>query len=426
MKRIISLSLILLLSIIFCFGSAFQAFAATFLPGDADGNGRVTAADARIVLRVSAKLDPPLSGNNKLAADFDKDGIITAVDARAILRIAAGLDFPYGEINTNPTAVANTLNQFNELANRVKTDKQGFFGTETSRTDSISIDYNKLSLIGAVFATMGLEDELRAEEGVEQVSNFNIYPDTENTKTYYPVAGKEWSSQLDTAGVRGIVSHNEQSDPIKHMTIYMNRETLNTLPQDAATTHHGKVFTTPSASDMEAIFDGAEDFITVDRISITYSNSYIEYVYDSDADVLVSAKYYLHSSVTLHTTIAFTGFGSTEFKFTLETTTVQEFNFTKNVTINYDDSKIEPVLPEGITQQQVDNFLKYHLYGSDLVFEVKLKDDLSSTHVINVQVDPSTTVQRFESEGISQIIIKNIFNDTTITLEAIQAAGGSD
>ena len=62
-----------------------------YVLGDANGDGKVTAADARIVLRTSAKLET-LEGNLFLAADVNKDGKITAADARKILRVSAKID----------------------------------------------------------------------------------------------------------------------------------------------------------------------------------------------------------------------------------------------------------------------------------------------------------------------------------------------
>ena len=62
------------------------------LPGDADGSGDVTAADARFVLRVSVGLeDAPPESELYAACDFDGDGEVTAADARAVLRLAVGL-----------------------------------------------------------------------------------------------------------------------------------------------------------------------------------------------------------------------------------------------------------------------------------------------------------------------------------------------
>lgn len=61
------------------------------LIGDVNGDGSITAMDARLALRISAKLDVPSTSQLK-TADFNGDGNITAMDARLILRKAAKLD----------------------------------------------------------------------------------------------------------------------------------------------------------------------------------------------------------------------------------------------------------------------------------------------------------------------------------------------
>ncbi len=59
--------------------------------GDADGSGDITAADARLVLRISARLDVPLTGFESVC-NVDGDDTVTASDARLILRVSAKLD----------------------------------------------------------------------------------------------------------------------------------------------------------------------------------------------------------------------------------------------------------------------------------------------------------------------------------------------
>ena len=59
--------------------------------GDINFDSRVNAADARLALRSSAKLET-LTDEAFLAADVDFDEKITAADARKILRVSAGLD----------------------------------------------------------------------------------------------------------------------------------------------------------------------------------------------------------------------------------------------------------------------------------------------------------------------------------------------
>ncbi len=62
-----------------------------YLNGDADLDGMITSADARLILRHSVGLET-LTGNALFAADRDGDGAIDAGDARLALRAAVGLD----------------------------------------------------------------------------------------------------------------------------------------------------------------------------------------------------------------------------------------------------------------------------------------------------------------------------------------------
>lgn len=58
--------------------------------GDVNFDGRVTAADARLILRCSALLEH-FSSSQKSRADMSGDGKVSATDARIALRWAAGL-----------------------------------------------------------------------------------------------------------------------------------------------------------------------------------------------------------------------------------------------------------------------------------------------------------------------------------------------
>lgn len=59
--------------------------------GDVNGDNKINASDARLVLRISAKLDIP-TDNQLIAADVNEDRRITASDARIILRVSAKLE----------------------------------------------------------------------------------------------------------------------------------------------------------------------------------------------------------------------------------------------------------------------------------------------------------------------------------------------
>ena len=60
------------------------------IKGDTNSDGKISAADARTVLRIAARLETP-SDNVRESADIDSDGSITSRDARSVLRFAARL-----------------------------------------------------------------------------------------------------------------------------------------------------------------------------------------------------------------------------------------------------------------------------------------------------------------------------------------------
>ena len=60
--------------------------------GDVNGDSQVTSADARLVLRVSVRLETLTDAAAEASADYNGDGNITSADARLILRAAIGLD----------------------------------------------------------------------------------------------------------------------------------------------------------------------------------------------------------------------------------------------------------------------------------------------------------------------------------------------
>lgn len=59
--------------------------------GDVNGDGKITANDARLVLRHSAQIEL-LPDTKAELADVNKDGKVTSTDARLVLRVASQLD----------------------------------------------------------------------------------------------------------------------------------------------------------------------------------------------------------------------------------------------------------------------------------------------------------------------------------------------
>ena len=62
-----------------------------YLPGDADMDGEVTPADARLTLRIAVGLDR-VTPITKAAADMDGDVYVSPADARLVLRMAVALE----------------------------------------------------------------------------------------------------------------------------------------------------------------------------------------------------------------------------------------------------------------------------------------------------------------------------------------------
>lgn len=85
--RILSIFIILTILV----SLVVPVYAAGYSIGDVDGNGTITAADARLALRASVGLEK-LSVKQIIAADIDRKSGITASDARLILRASVGLE----------------------------------------------------------------------------------------------------------------------------------------------------------------------------------------------------------------------------------------------------------------------------------------------------------------------------------------------
>lgn len=93
-KRILSLLLVCCLPL-----SLFAAGAGAAMRGDVNKDGMLSAADARLALRRSVKLEDYLPGSSRfIAADMDGDGEVSPGDARAVLRLSVGLPTDLDEI----------------------------------------------------------------------------------------------------------------------------------------------------------------------------------------------------------------------------------------------------------------------------------------------------------------------------------------
>lgn len=81
--------------------------------GDLDDDGYISAADARLALRLSVGLEKELEKSKELLdrADIFNTGIVTSANARTILRIAVGLDSLYEVLKASGLIGSKTLDK---------------------------------------------------------------------------------------------------------------------------------------------------------------------------------------------------------------------------------------------------------------------------------------------------------------------------
>lgn len=118
--KIIALASAVSLTAAAVFAATSMASAAPAL-GDVDCNGKVTASDARMILRHSAKLEN-LSDSVIPVADADGNGKVSATDARLVLRFASKL--------------ISTMGGEDKYAEFIKSNESSDTSPTTKKTDS--------------------------------------------------------------------------------------------------------------------------------------------------------------------------------------------------------------------------------------------------------------------------------------------------
>lgn len=109
MKKVLSIALSLVIIVL---SLSCVAIAAVTLPGDANEDGFVKAADARMILQVVAGLKEKTFIKNFANADMIADGELKATDARMILQIVAGLeDAPSTPSDSTKAELAKLFNE---------------------------------------------------------------------------------------------------------------------------------------------------------------------------------------------------------------------------------------------------------------------------------------------------------------------------
>lgn len=116
MKKLIS---IMVAVVLICSTFSVTAFAEK-TAGDTNGDGKVTAVDARMLLQIVAGLKP---ADKDIVYDINGDGKVSSIDARIALQIAAGLypdTKPDTELDTDEKKLAYFVEAFNGVKKNAK------------------------------------------------------------------------------------------------------------------------------------------------------------------------------------------------------------------------------------------------------------------------------------------------------------------
>jgi hypothetical protein len=143
---------------------------------DVDGDGKVTAADARAALRIAVKLDPA-DDIVKAAADVDGDGQVTANDARTILRIAVQLE----EIDSEdllymPRTDVEILNAFTAAMKKAAVEKVSYTKTVSNTITKADVNLQHKSKITAIASKNAVNSKNTYESDTQAAVDNIIIP----------------------------------------------------------------------------------------------------------------------------------------------------------------------------------------------------------------------------------------------------------
>ncbi|MBQ6019073.1 MAG: dockerin type I repeat-containing protein [Clostridia bacterium] len=149
MKKSVLTALVLTLALLVSFVPALTASATQYSLGDVTGDGKVTSADARQILRFSARLEY-ITKICQQAADVNRSGKVNSADARTVLRVAARLEtLAVGPGDVFDDGLAkNAKDPANEEALKYFFDGLGngrfsLVGTMTSNGETDPIEFSK-------------------------------------------------------------------------------------------------------------------------------------------------------------------------------------------------------------------------------------------------------------------------------------------
>lgn len=184
---------------------------------DVDGSGKITAADARLALLISAGIVE--DGANSKNADIDGDGKVTSIDARIYLRLAAGLENVIDYYTDE-----EMYNYFLAIVNSVKPNSHKYFKSTVETTDKVNYTDSKgvisslnkqfgyYSAIEPEMEGFDFAEEIKAIEGDKYYTDGSTYLSSISaTARTYPVEGNEYACIAQLADIKDIVYKTNQT-----------------------------------------------------------------------------------------------------------------------------------------------------------------------------------------------------------------------
>lgn len=296
---------------------------------DANGSGKLDAADARAILLYSAGMKPETAniGNS----DADGDGRVTALDARLVLRLSAQIDSPDLYYST-----AQKLDYFNAVINSVKPNRYNYYGMNISSTDAVTYtDPNKVvkTINDRVNAWSGFTGE-KMDLGAELTQTETTYTNFSLARVHtistanFPIYYKDYASILTADNITkieykknqkynyvhydrtGKQDYSETVSGLDSITVYIKSDMLTRLPEDTSTLSNGKIFNIIDQKDIDSMLEN--DFGSMDGIdsigefkidtsfnSIKYYDSFVTIYFDHDTGTAVGVDYNLHYDVSI-------------------------------------------------------------------------------------------------------------------------------
>ncbi|MCH5199184.1 MAG: leucine-rich repeat protein [Oscillospiraceae bacterium] len=246
---------------------------------DLNGDGEITAADARIALRIAVKLDDA-DDALKAAADVDSDKRVTAADARFILRIAVGLEkYTSTDLLYMPKTDVELLMAYKAAVKKAAIANVGYTKTVSNKISDIDVYFQHKNKVKSI-AEKGMVNTTDTYESDTQAALDNLFMPT----------------LLSTSDIKSAT--NELSEGKYNITIVMNDYqdayiTLQTPNYTGGSSYidrvmpvvSGKVFYDAISSNSWFKLKDNSDNLTpncVRKYALTYSEPTIKLVVDAE------------------------------------------------------------------------------------------------------------------------------------------------